>query len=84
MILIDGYCIRKGSIKEVISNIVKLANKNAIVVVLNASGINEINNEEARDLIKQIRGVECQFEGEKKLQASVKDQSYLPERQGQL
>ena len=40
MILIDGYSIRKGSIKEVIKNIVKLANENAIIFVLNVSGVN--------------------------------------------
>lgn len=40
MILIDGYSIRKDSMKEVISNIVNLANPHALILVLNVSGVN--------------------------------------------
>lgn len=40
MILIDGYSIRKGSIKEVLSQSLKMTQNKAIMAILNVSGIN--------------------------------------------
>ena len=40
MILIDGYSIRKGSIKEVLSQSLKMTQNKAIMALLNVSGIN--------------------------------------------
>jgi ketopantoate reductase len=45
LILIDGYAIKKGSMKEVLKNIVQLASNNSIILVLNVSGVNEVGNE---------------------------------------
>lgn len=41
-VLIDGFSIRKGAIKEVLNQTMKLTKKKAIIALLNASGINEI------------------------------------------
>ena len=47
-ILIDIYSIRKGAIKKVLSQAVKMTQSKAVIAVLNVSGINEIEKEEAK------------------------------------
>ena len=56
MILIDGYSIRKGAIKEVLSQSIKMTQNKAIIALLNVSGINEIEKEEAKRMMESISG----------------------------
>ena len=39
-IIIDGYSIRKGAISEVLKRVVKMADKKAMIVLLNVTGFN--------------------------------------------
>ena len=52
-IFIDGFSIRKGSIRQVLKNMVSSARENATVVVLNVEGFNEIENGEAKKLMSE-------------------------------
>jgi hypothetical protein len=55
--------IRKGKIESVLKKIVKMAKKNAQIVVVNASGVNELTREEGKVIIeKEVEG--CVVSGE--------------------
>ena len=42
ILLLDGYSIKKGTLKDVLTKSTKLLEENAIVVVLSVSGLNEM------------------------------------------
>jgi hypothetical protein len=39
-VLIDGYSLKAGTLAYVIEKVLRLASKDAMVVILNASGVN--------------------------------------------
>jgi len=53
-IIIDGLSIRKDCLKEVLSKIVKLANRNANIVIINVEGVNAVEKREAVNILKQV------------------------------
>jgi hypothetical protein len=42
LVIVDGYAIKKGTIKDVISHVIKLTTPDATVVLLNVQGLNDI------------------------------------------
>lgn len=42
-IIIDGFSVRKGRLNAILQKVGKLANKSAHIVVVNVSGINEVD-----------------------------------------
>ena len=48
--------MRKGTIKDVLTKCMKMAEKNTMVVIVNVSGFNEISMEEAKEVIKEVTG----------------------------
>ena len=83
-ILIDGFSIKKGSLREVLRKVVKLAKRNANIAVLSVSGCNSLSSEEGREVLAKAVAGEVQVGEEVVLKASHEDQSYLPECNGQL
>ena len=69
---------------EVLSKVVKLANRSATFVVINVEGKNKVEKEEARRIL--VKGCDCEIEvgEEKRLRASDEEQSYLPDWENQL
>lgn len=83
-LIIDGYSIRKGAIGEVLKRVVKMADKKAMIVLLSVTGLNEIGKEEAKELIVKESGGSVEIGDEARLEASERDQSYLPVREDQM
>lgn len=69
-IVIDGYALRKGTMKEILPKVMKLAENNTMVVILNVSGMNQISEEEAKQMITKSTGGIVEMFSERKLKAS--------------
>ena len=53
LVVIDGYSLRKDTLKEVLCNTVKLAKKNATFIILNISKLNWLEKDEVDKILSQ-------------------------------
>ena len=69
---------------EILSKVVKQANRNATFVVINVEEKNKVEKEEVRRIL--VKGCDCEIEvgEEKRLRVSDEEQSYLPDWENQL
>jgi uncharacterized phosphosugar-binding protein len=67
-----------------LTKIVNLAKANAVVAVLSVSGRNEVSIEAVREGLARGNAESVETGEEILLKASEQDQSYLPEREGQM
>ena len=80
LVVIDGYSLKKDTMKDVLCKSVKLASKNAFIVLINISHLNWLEKEQVQELIKKECSRKVVICEEMKLEASNQDQSYLPGR----
>ena len=83
-IIIDGYALRKGAMKGVLAQSLKMAQSNTIVAMVNVSGVNELSKEEAKQQMEMATGGVVEVGDERRLAASERDQSYLPVKENQM
>jgi hypothetical protein len=83
-IVIDGLSIKKNALPNALPKIIQLAKRTAHIAVLNVSGFNELAKEEAKNILGKVADGEVVCGEEVILKASSGDQSYLPDRTGQL
>jgi hypothetical protein len=83
-IIIDGYSVKKHSIRTILQKIVKLAKRTANIAILNVSENNELSKDEARQILSKVTNGEVVVGEECILKASNEDQSYLPGYKKQL
>ena len=84
LVVVDGYSIKRGALREVLTKVVCLARDSARVAVLSVSGVNEISKEEASELMAELTGGHVEAGSETILKASSQDQSYLTHCSEQL
>ena len=83
LVVLDGYSLKKDTMKDVLCKSVKLASKNAFIVLINISNLNWLEKDETQELIKKECSRKVEICEELKLEASNQDQSYLPGRECQ-
>lgn len=66
-IFIDGFSIRKDTLKHVLTNIISSAYSNSTVVVLNVKGVNQVENEEAVKIMSDAWKGKVQIEDDRKI-----------------
>ena len=50
-IVLDGYALRKGSVKNVLQKIIRLAAQQALIAIINAPGVNQVSQDEVKEVL---------------------------------
>ena len=77
-VFVDGIGLRAGRLEEALSKVSCLLGRHANIMVLSASGVNEMTAEQAQKILRRNSNGDVEIKQDVVLKASDRDLSYLP------